>query len=193
MSDFSHVRLLATPWIPARETSLSITYSRSLLKLMSIEPVMPSNHLILCCPLLLLPSIFPSVRVFSNEWALHIRWPSIRSSASASVLTMNIQGWFPLELTGLISLLSKRLSRVFSSTTVQKHLFFSAQPSLWSNSHIHTWLLEKTTALTIWTFVSKLISLLFNTLSRFVITFLPRSKYLLISWLQWPSILILEP
>ena len=104
--------------------------------------------------------------------------------ASALVLWMIIKGWFPLELTGLISLLSKGLSRLFSSTIVWKHQFFSAQPSLWSNSHIHTWLLDKTIALTIWTFVGKVMSLLFNILSRFVIAFLPRSKHLLMSWLQ---------
>ena len=98
---------------------------------MSIELVMLSNHLILCRPLLLLPSIFPSIRVFSNESALCISWPSIEASALASVLLINIQGWFPLGLTGLI-LLSKGLSRAFSSTTVQKHQFFSAQPSFWS-------------------------------------------------------------
>ena len=99
-------------------------------------------HLILCCPLLLLPSIFPSFRVFSSESALHIRWPKYWSSASASALPMNIQDWFPLGLISLISLQSKGLSRVFSNTTVQKHQFFSAQLSLWSNSHIHTWPLE---------------------------------------------------
>ena len=111
----------------------------SFLRLMSIESVMPSNHLILCHPLLLLPSVFPNIRVFSNESALCIRWPKYWSS----ILPMNIQDWFPLGLTGLISLQSKGLSRVFSNTTVQKHQFFCAQPSLWSNSHIHTWLLEK--------------------------------------------------
>ena len=94
-------------------------------------------------PPLLLPSIFPSIRVFYNESALCIRWPSIGASASASVLPMNIQDWFPFGLIGLISLPSKGLSRVFSNTTVQKNLFFHAQPSLWSNSHIHTWLQEK--------------------------------------------------
>ena len=139
----SHVWLFVTPWISARQASLSITNSQSLLKLMSIESVMPSNHLILCCPFLLTPSIFPSIRVFSNESALHIRWPNIRVSVSASVLPMNIQDWFLWGLTGLISLQSKRLSRVFSNTTVQKHQFFSAQLSSQSNSHIHTWLLEK--------------------------------------------------
>ena len=97
--------------------------------------------------------------------------------ASASVLPVNSRGWFPLWLTGLISLLSKGLSEVFSSTTVWKD-FFGAQPSLWSNSHIHTWLLEKP-------FVSGVMSLLFNKLSRFVIGFLPRSKHLFISWLQF--------
>ena len=115
----------------------------SLLKLMSIELVMPSNRLIFCHPLLLLPSIFPSIRVFSNEFTLHITWPEIGVSASSSVLPMNIQEWFPLQLTDLISLQPKGLSRVFSSTTVQKHHFFSTEPSLWSNSHIHTWPLEK--------------------------------------------------
>ena len=90
-----------------------------------------------------LPSIFSSIGVFSNELALHNRWQSIETSASTSVLPMNIQVWFPLRLTGLISLLSKGLSRVFSRTTIWKHLFFCVQPSLWSNSHIHIWLLEK--------------------------------------------------
>ena len=102
-------------------------------------PVMPSKHLILWHPLLLLPSIFPSLRVFSNESG----GQRIGVSASASVLPMNIQGWFPLGLTGVISLQSKGLSRIFSSTTVQKYQFFSAQLFLWSNSHIHIWLLEK--------------------------------------------------
>ena len=128
----------------ARQASLFITNSWSLLKLMFIKLVMPSKYLILCRPLLLPPSIFPSIRVFSNESALHIRWLCIGASASATVFPMNIQGWFPLGLTGLISLLSKHLLRVFSSTIVRKHQFFGAQPFLWSNFHIHTWLLEKT-------------------------------------------------
>ena len=132
-----------TPRTATCQASLSITNSRSLHKLMSIESVMPFNYLIHCCPLLLLPSIFPSFRVFSNESVLHIRWPSIGVSASASVLPMNIQDWFPLGLTSLICLQSKGLSRVFSNTAVQKHQFFSAQLSLWSNSHIYTWLLER--------------------------------------------------
>ena len=107
---------------------------------------------------------------------------SIRASASASVLPMNIQRWFPLGSTGLFSLQSKRLSTVFSSTTVQKYQFFSTQPALWSNSHICTGLLENI-ALTIQNFVSKMKSLLFNTLSGFVIAFIPKSKHLLLSWL----------
>ena len=112
--------------------------------------------------------------------------------ASASVLPMNIQDWSPLELTGLISLKSKELSRVFSNITVQKHQFFSSQLSLWSNSHIHKWLPGKNIALTRWTFGGKVMSLLFNVLSRLVIAFLLRSKHLLISWLQSPSAVISE-
>ena len=124
--------------------------------------------------------------------------PSIRASASASVLPMNIQDWFPLGWTGLISLQSKGLSRVFSNTTVQKHQFFSTQLSLQSNSLCSPTLISyitsgKTIALTRWTCVSKVISLFFNTLSRLVITFLPRGKHLLISWLQSPSTVILVP
>ena len=137
----SPARLFVTPWIAAHQAPLSFTITWSLLKFMSIELVMLSYHLILCCPLLLLPSIFPSIRVFSNKSALPIRWPKYWTSAS--VLPMNIQSWFPLGLTGLISLLSKGVSRNFSSTRVRKHQFFGAQPSLCSNSHINTWLLEK--------------------------------------------------
>ena len=112
-------------------------------KPMSIELVMPSSHLILCHPLLLLPPTAPSIRVFPNESTLCMRWPSIGVSASTSVLPMNTQEWSPLGWTGWIALQSKELSRVFSNTTVQKHQFFCAQPSSQSNSHIHTWLLEK--------------------------------------------------
>ena len=134
---------LRPPWTEAHQASLSFNNSRSLMEFMFIESVMPFNHLILCHPLLLLPSTFPSIRVFSNESVLTSCGQSIGASASASVLPMNIQGWFPLGLTGLISLQSKGLSRVFSNTTVQKHQFLGTQFSLWSNSHIHTWLLEK--------------------------------------------------
>ena len=101
-----------------------------------------SNHFIFCHTLLLLPSIFPSIRVFSNELALHIRWPKDWSLSFSISPSMGIQGWFPLELTGLTSFQSKELSRVFSSTTIWKHQFFGAQPSSRSNSHIHTWLLK---------------------------------------------------
>ena len=139
----SYVQLFATPGTAACQASLSITNFWNLLKLMTIGSVMSSNHLTLCCQLLLLPSIFPSIRVFSKESVLYIKWPNIGAPASASVLPMNIQDWFPFGWTGWISLHSKGLSTVFSNTTVQKHQFFSTQPPLWSNSHIHTWLLEK--------------------------------------------------
>ena len=115
------VRLFVTPWTAARQASLSFTISWSFLKLMSIESVMLSNHVILCLPLLLLPSIFASIRVFSNESALRISGQGIGALVSASVLPMNIQDWFPLELTGLISLQSRGVSRVFSSTIIQRH------------------------------------------------------------------------
>ena len=143
VQSLSPVRLFATPWTAARQASLSITNCQNSLKLMSIELVMPSNHLILCRPLLLLPSIFPSIRVFSNESALRHQVASIGVSASTSVLPMNTQDWSPLGWTGWISLQSKGLSRVFSNTTVQKHQFFGAQASSQSKSHIHTWPQEK--------------------------------------------------
>ena len=123
----SRIWLFATPWTAACWASLSITNSQSLLKLMSIGSMMPSNHLILCRSLLLPPSIFPSIWVFSKELVLHIRGQSIGASVWVSVLPMNIRDWLPLGLTGLISLQSKGLSRVFSNTTVQKHQFFSTQ------------------------------------------------------------------
>ena len=128
VQSLSRVWLFATPWTAARQASLSITNSQSLPKLMSIKSVMPTNHFILCHPLLLLPSIFPSIRVFSNESALRIRWPKYWSFSSASVLPMNTQDW-SLGWTGWISLQSKGLSRVFSNTTVQKHQFIWAQLS----------------------------------------------------------------
>ena len=128
----------ATPRTAARQVSLSTTISRSLLKLMSIDSETPSNHLILCHPLLLPPSIFPSIRVFSSESLFATSGQSIGASASASVLPVNFQALFPSGLTDLISLQSKGLSRVFSNTMVQKHQFFSVQLSLWSNSHIYT-------------------------------------------------------
>ena len=174
---FSHVWLLATPCTAARQASPSYI-SLNLLKPTSIESMMPSNHLILCHPLLLLPSIFPSIRVFPSESALTSGGQSIGVSASASVLPMNIQGWSPLGWTRLISLQSKGLSGVFSNTTVQRHQFFGAQPSWKSNSHHPYMTTGKTIALTRWTFIGKVMSLLFNMLSRLVIAFLPRSKCL---------------
>ena len=130
VQSLSHVWLFVTPWTAACQASLSITNSWNLLKLMSIEWVMPSNHFILCYSLLLLPSIFPSNRVFKMSQFFTSGGQSIGVSASESVLPMNIQDWFPLGWTGLISLQSKRLVRVFSNTTVQKHQFFGAQLSL---------------------------------------------------------------
>ena len=143
IQSLSPVWLTATSWTAACQASLSFGISRSLLKLMSFELVMPSNHLLLCCPLLLLPSIFPSIRVFSNESALYIRQPEYWS-CSFSISSSN-------EYPGLISfgidwfelLAIQGLSRVFSRIPIQKHQFCSARPSLWSNFHIHTWLLEK--------------------------------------------------
>ena len=138
VQSFNHVWLFATPWNTACQALLSVTNSKSLLKLMSMELVIPSNHFILCLHLLFLLSIFPNIRVFSSESSICIG-QRIGVSASASVLPMNIQDWFPLGWTGLISLLSKGLSRVFSSTTIWKHQFFSSQPSLWFKSHICTY------------------------------------------------------
>ena len=120
VQSLSHVWLFATPWTAACQASLSLTNSWSLLKLMSIVSVMPSNHLIFCHPLLLLSTIFPSMKVFSNESVLHIRWPNYWSFIF-SINPSNSQDWFPLGLTGLIALLSKGLSRVFSNTTVPKN------------------------------------------------------------------------
>ena len=159
------------PWTAAHQAFPFFTISQSLFKLMFIELLMPSNHLVICCPLLILASVFPSIGVLSIVSALCIRWLKYWSF-SFSISPSSVY----LGLTGLISLLSKRLSRVFSNTTIQKNQFFGAQPSLWFNSHIHTWLLGKIIALTRWTFVCKVMSPLFNILSRFVKTFLPRSK-----------------
>ena len=140
VQSLSHVWLFVTPWTAACQASLSITNSQSLLKLMSIESVMSSNHLTLCRPLLL-PSILSSIRVFSNESTLCVRWPKYWSfSFSPSNQHSRL---ISFRWTGLIFLLSKWLSRVFFNTTVQKHQFFSTQLYLWSKSHIHTWQLEK--------------------------------------------------
>ena len=172
---------------------MSFTISQNLLKHMSIELMIPSNHFILCCPFSFCAQTFPASRSFPVIQFFTSGGQSTRVSALASVLLMNIPDWFPLGWTGWISLQSKGLSRVFSNITVQKLHFFGAQLSLWSNSHIHTRLLKKTIALTRQTFVGKVMSPLFNIISRFPIAFLPRSKHHLISWLQSPSAMILEP
>ena len=143
VQSLSRVWLFATPWIAAHQASLSITNSGSSLKLTSIESVMPSSHLILCRPLLLLPLIPPSIRVFSNESTLRMTWPKYCSFSFSIIPSKEHPGLSPLEWTSWISLQSKGFSRVFSNTTVQKHQFFGAQPSSQSNSHIHTWPQEK--------------------------------------------------
>ena len=178
----------STPGFPVHHHSLT------LLKLMSIQSVMPSNHLILCRSLLSCLYSFPASGSFPMSQFFTSGGQSTGVSASASVLPMNIKDWFPLGWTGWISLPSKGHSRIFSNTTVEKHPFFRVQFSLYFNSHIHTWMTTgKNEALTRWTFVGKVMSLLFNMLSRLVVTFLPGNKCLLISWLQSPSAVVLEP
>ena len=175
----------------ACQASLSITNSWSFLRLMSIELVMPSNHLILCCPLLLPPSVFPSIRVFSNVSVLYIRWPKYWSF---SISPSN-------EHPGLISFKMDWLDFLAFQGTLKslvQHHGSKASILWWSAffivqlSHPHM-TTGKTIALTIWFFIGKVMSLLFNMLSRLVITFLPRSKHLLLSWLQSPSAVILKP
>ena len=133
----------ATPWAAVRQASLSFTNSRSLLKLMSIELVMSSNHLILCRPLLLLPSIFPSIRVFTNESVLYIRWPKYLSFSFNISPSNEYSGLISFRIFWLDLLAVQGTLKSLSNTTVQKHQFFDVQSSLRSNSHIHTWLLEK--------------------------------------------------
>ena len=143
VQSLSCVRLFATPWTAACQAFLSITSSWSLLKLVPIELVMPSNHLILCRPLLLLPPILPSIRVFSNESDLHIRWPKYWSFSFSISPSNEYSGLISFRIDWFDFLVVQGLSRVFSNTTVQKHQFFGTQLSLWSTSHIHTGLLEK--------------------------------------------------
>ena len=190
---FSPVRLFVTPWIAARQASLSIINSGSLLKPMCIESVMPSSHLILCRPLLLLPPIPPSIMVFSSESVLPIKWPkhwsfsfSISPSNEHPGLISFRMAW--LDLLAVQGTLKSLLQHHSSNASVLQHsAFFTVQLS-------HPYMTTgKTIALTIQTFVGKVMSLLFNMLSRLVITFLPRSKRLLISWQQSPSAVILEP
>ena len=147
VQSLSHVWLFVTPWTAAHQASLSITNSQSLLKLMSIESVMPSNHLILYHPLLPPPSVFPSISIFQMSQFFALGGQSIGVSASKLVLPMTIQEWFPLGWTGSISLKSKRLSRVFSNTTIQKHQFFVLS---FLSSPTLTSILEKAMATIAW-------------------------------------------
>ena len=190
---FSCVWLFVTPWTAACQASLSITNSRSLPKPMSIGSVRPSNHLIFRCPRLLLPSIFPSFRVFSNGSTLCIRWPKYWS------FSFNISP--SSEHPGLISFGMDWLDLLVVQGTLRSLLQHhnSKASILWRSAFFIVWLshpymtTEKMIALTRWTLVGKAMSLLLNMLSRLVITFLPRSKHILISWLQSPSAVILEP
>ena len=189
----SHVRLFATPWTAACQALLSITNSRSLPKLVFIESVMPSNHLILCCPLLLLPSIFSSIRVFSNESTLRMRWPKYwsfsfnisPSNEHSELISFRMDRLDLLAVQGTLkSLLQNHSSK---ASILRCSAFFIVQLS-------HPYMITgKTISLTRQTFADKVMSQLFSMLARFVITFLPRSKRLLISWLQSPSAVILEP
>ena len=188
----SHVRLFATPWTAGRQASLTITNSRSSLKLMFIESVMPSSHLILCRPLLLLPSIPPSIRVFSNESTLHMRWPKYWSFRFSIIPSKEIPGLISfrmdwLDLLAVQGTLKSLLQQHSSKASILwRSAFFTVQLS-------HPYMTTgKTVALTRRTFVGKVMSLLSNMLSRLVIAFFPRSKCLLISWLQSPSAVILE-
>ena len=187
-----HVQLFATPWTAARQASWSFTIPQSLLKLMSIELVMPSNHLILCHPLLLLPSIFPSIRITSNEWALHIKWPkywsfsfSISPSNEYSELITFRIDWFEL-LTVQGTLKSLIQNHNLKASFLWSSVFFTVQLTsvrdYWTNRSFDQTDLRQQS-----------VSLLFDMLSSFVIAFLPRSKCLLISWLQSLSTMILEP
>ena len=193
VQSLSRVQLFVTPWIAAQQASLSITNSRSSLKLMSNESVMPSSHLILCHTLLFLPSIPPSIRVFSNESILHMKWPKYWSFSFSISPSKEIPGLISfrmdwLDLLAVQGTLESLLQHHSSKASILRHsAFFTVQLS---HPYITT---GKTIALTRWTFVGKVMSLLFNMLSRLVIALLPRSKRLLISWLKLPSAVILEP
>ena len=191
VQSLSHVRLFVTPWIAGCQASLSITISQSSPKLTSIESVMPSSHLILCRPLFLLPPIPPSIRVFSNESTLRMRWPKYGSFSFSIIPSKEHPGlisfrmdWLDLlEVQGTLkSLLQHHSSK---ASILRCSAFFTVQPS-------HPYMTTgKTIALTRQTLVGKVMSLTFNMLSRLAITFLPRSKCLLISWLQSPSAVII--
>ena len=195
VQSISHVWLFVTPWVAACQTSQTITNSWSSLKLMSIESVTPSSHLILCCPLLLLPPVPLSIRVFTNESTLCIRWPKYWSFSFSIIPSKEIPGLISfridwLDLLAVLGTLKSLLQHHSSKTSILRcSAFFTVQLS-------HPYMTTgKTIALTRRTFVGKVMSLLLNLnmLSRLVITFLPRSKHLLISWLQSPSAVILEP
>ena len=193
VQSLSRFWLFVTPWIAAHQASLSITNSRSLHKFMSFESVMPSNHLILCRSLLLPPSIFHSIRVFSNESVFCIRWQkywsfsfNISPSNEHPGLISFRMDW--LDLLAVQGTLESLLQHHSSKASILRHsAFFIVQLS-----HLYM-TTGKTIALIRWTCVGKVMSLLFNMLSRLVITFLPRSNCLLIPWLQSPSAVILEP
>ena len=193
VQSLSHVQLFVTPWITARQASLSITNSQSSLRLTSIESVMPSSHLILCRPVLLLPSIPPSIRVFSSESTLHMRWPKYWSFSFSIIPSKEHPGLVSFRMDWLDLLvvqwtLKSLLQHHSPKASILQHsAFFIVQLS---QSYMT---IGKTKALTSWTLVGKVMSLLFNLLSRLVITFLPKSKCLLISWLQSPSAVIFEP
>ena len=190
---FSHsvVSNSETPWTAARQAYLSFTISWSLLKLMSIESMMPSNHLVFCRPLLFLPSLFPSISGFSNESDLCIRWPNYwsfsitPSNEYLGLISFRIDWFYLLVVQGTLkSLLQHHSSK---ASVLRRSAFFMVQL-------LHPYMTPgKTIALTIWTYVSKVMALPFNTLSRFITAFLPRSKHLSISWLQSPSAVIWEP
>ena len=193
VQSLSRVWLFVTPWIAAHQASLSITNSQSSLRLTSIESVMPSSHLILGHPLLLLPPIPPSIRVFSNESTLRMRWPKYLSLSFSIIPSKDIPGLISfridwLDLLAVQGTLKSLLQHHSSKALIiWRSAFFTVQLS-------HPYMTTgKTTALIRWTLASKVMSLLFNMLSRLVITFLPRSKHLLISWLQSPYAVILEP
>ena len=177
----SHVWVSATPWTAAHQASLSITNSRSLLKLMSIESVIPSDYLILCHPLLP-PSIFPSIRVFSNESVLCSRWPKYWSISIS--LSSEYSGWISFQIDWLDLLaVQGTLKSLLQHQSSEVSIFWCSAFFIGQLSHPYV-TTGKTITLTRWTFVGKVMSLLFNMLSRLIITFLSRSKHLLISWLS---------
>ena len=178
----SHVWLFSAPWIAACQASLSLLSLRGCSNSCPLSQWCHPTFSSSLTPFSSCPQTFSASGSFPMSQLFTSDGQRSEASAPASVLPMNIQGWFPLGLIGLISLLSKGLSRIFSSTTVQKHQFFGTQPSLWSKSYPYM-TTGKTVALTTWTFVSKVRFLLFSMLSRFVIAFVPKSKQLLISWL----------